>query len=148
MSRVRGSRFESPTSSPSTSRPVTVIALLFTLPLAGHWPPDALRSGARGSNPRPALPINPYRTIRGKGIARPPNFSNLHNFGTERDTTNEHRMNSIDICSIYRPHIMLFCPISFRFQVREFWNIRGSNTFATNSTRVLVPFQRSLQEYD
>jgi len=29
-----------------------------------------------------------------------PIFSNLNNFGTERDTTNEHKMNSVDICSV------------------------------------------------
>jgi len=27
-------------------------------------------------------------------------FSDLHNLGTKRDTTNEHKMNSIDFCSI------------------------------------------------
>jgi len=32
-------------------------------------------------------------------------------------------MNSIDISSIYRLGIMLFRRISFRFQVREVWNI-------------------------
>jgi len=43
-------------------------------------------------------------------------------------------MNSIDICALYRPNRKLFCRISFRFQVREVWNMRGSNTFATDST--------------
>ena len=58
--------------------------------------------------------INIYMvcTISGKGILLPPIFSNLHNFGTERDTTNEHKMNSIDTCSIYQPQ----CFLSYLFQ--------------------------------
>ena len=36
-------------------------------------------------------------------VLLPPIFSNLHNFKSERDTTNEHKINLIDICSIYRP---------------------------------------------
>jgi len=38
----------------------------------------------------------------------PPIFSNLHNQGTDRDTTNEHGMNSIGIWIIYQPIRMLF----------------------------------------
>ena len=51
-------------------------------------------------------------TISGKDIA-PSHFSNLHSLGTKRDTTKEY------VCSIYRPNSVIFCRISFRFQVRE-----------------------------
>jgi len=50
-------------------------------------------------------------------------FSNLHTLGTKREIQQKHEMNSIDICSIYRFDSILFCRISFRFQVREVRNI-------------------------
>ena len=48
--------------------------------------------------------------------------SNLRIEGTVRDTAKEHRMNSLDICSIYQLNRILFCRISSRFEVREVWN--------------------------
>jgi len=57
-------------------------------------------------------------TISGKGIA-PSYFSDHHNFGTERDSTNEHKMNFIDIFSTYQPNTMLFCRISV-FKLERF----------------------------
>jgi len=44
-------------------------------------------------------------------------FSNLPNLGTNRDTTKKHKMNSVDMCSIYLLYRMLLCRISSRFQV-------------------------------
>jgi len=61
-------------------------------------------------------------TICNKVIA-PSHFfrhNRRHNLlGTKSDTTKEHEKNSIGIYSIYRLDRMLFCRISFRFQLRK-----------------------------
>jgi len=60
--------------------------------------------------------------------------------GTERDTTKEHEMNSIDICSIYRldgAFLSYFFPFS---SVRGLEHMKGSNTFATDSTSSLLTY--------
>jgi len=79
--------------------------------------------------------LQPLRVPSVAKVLLPLVFSDLHNnLGTNRDTITEHGMISIHVCSIHRLDRMLFCRISFRFQVRGVKHIRGSNNFATNST--------------
>jgi len=61
-----------------------------------------------------------------------PCFSNPTNSGMERDTTNEHEINSKDVRSINLVE-SLFCRISFFELEIGLKNMRGSNTFATDS---------------
>jgi len=48
-------------------------------------------------------------TISGNGIVI---FSNLHNLGMKIDTTKEHEMNWIDLCSIYLIECFLVVSLS------------------------------------
>jgi len=69
----------------------------------------------------------------GKGIWLPLIFSNLHYLRMEGDTTKEHQMDSMDICSICLLDWILFYRISSHYdQVRE--HMPGSHTFATDSS--------------
>ena len=99
--------------------------ITFELPSA-IWHHDSYKDGY-------ALHFNSIWRPSEAKVLLPPIFSNLHILGTDKDTTKEHEMNSLDICPIHLTNRMLFFVSLSVFKLERFETIWGSNAFASAS---------------